>query len=154
LRQSGGEPAPVYSPVIGPVGGVSQEALALAKSKVFERGGSVGIMNGAGELNVNANINRMTARVTVNEKNIFIEGTISIENGVLRIKNLGIRPNEGTYNSTNLVNEIGFAPFKSLLDELKEMRINAGFKEGVLEFERMRPDGSPLPDSKLRTIPF
>lgn len=134
-----------------------QASMALEmsnKARVFSAGGEIGILDGAGTLSVNANSGVLRGELLINDKSVFLEGKVSIDNGVLNIKDFGVRPKEGTYNSTDLVGEIGFAPFKKLMDEMTEIRKAGGYEKGNLEFFRLRPEGSKLPDSETRTIKF
>jgi RHS repeat-associated protein len=130
----------------------SSEALLTSKAKVFSAGGSIGMLDNAMELNVNSQTKRLTGSLILNDKTVFFEGTVSTENGVLTIKNVGIRNEAGDYNNTDLVNEIGPGKFKKLIDELKELRINGGYKDGTLEFERMKPEGSKQKDREKTSM--
>jgi RHS repeat-associated protein len=128
------------------------ETLLTQKARVFSSGGSIGMMDNAMELNVNVNTKRLTASLILDDKTVFFEGTVSTENNILTIKNIGIRNQAGNYNNTDLVNMIGPGKFKNLIDQLKVLRVKGGYTSGTLEYERMKPEGSTLKDREQTSI--
>ena len=115
------------------------------KSRVFTAGGSIDILEGAGELNVNVENGKLSGKFFVGDQTIFLEGKINTQNNVLAITDIGIQTQAG-YNSLGSQNRFGPVLFSKLIKEIETLGKAAGFKEGYLERERLRPEGSPLAD--------
>ena len=124
-----------------------------ARSRVLTAGGSIGILGGAGEINVDAATGKLNGSFKEGDQTVIFDAQIEINGKNIMFKKVGIYGVSG-YGTTEAQNTVGPSTFRKLIDEIQNLGKGAGFEGGSLEFERRRPDGSPLPDSKPRSIPL
>ena len=127
-------------------------AMDLAeRSKIFKSGGLIDILDGSGQLKINTNSGYISGKVVSGDNTIFLNGKISTKNNILAITDLGVQTEKG-FNSLESQNKIGPTLFSKLIKEIEILGKKAGFKEGHFERERLRPDGSRLPNRPVERI--
>jgi RHS repeat-associated protein len=130
----------------------SQAEQLANRALVLKQGGEIGILDGNANLAVNAETGFFNIQVTVGPETGLITGEININKGTIGFTNLEITNTKGGLGSIEMQNTIGPSTFMSLQKELTELSKAGGFSKGYVEFSRLRPSGSPLPDTDTRTI--
>jgi RHS repeat-associated protein len=131
---------------------LSGAELLAGKAQVFSAGGEVGLMNGAANLAVDAKTGLFNITLNSGTETGVISGEINISNNTIGFNNLEIINAKGGLGSVGQQNSIGPEAFLKLQKELTELSKAGGFDKGTVEFSRLRPPGSPLPDTDTRTI--
>lgn len=135
------------------VAAASDDAASLAtKARVFEAGGEVGIMEGAASLAVDAKTGFFNVQVTAGAETGIITGEINVSKGAIGFTNLEITNAKGGLGSISQQNTIGPETFLKLQTEITELTKAGGYNKATVEFSRLRPVGSKLPDTGTRKI--
>jgi RHS repeat-associated protein len=127
------------------------ESLAL-RSRVFEAGGEIGMMEGSATLAVDSRTNFFNIQFGQGEQAGIVTGDISINNGAIQFGNIEITNTQGGLGSIQFQNTIGTKVFLQLQRELIDLSRAAGYNKATIEYSRLRPPGSNLPDSETRII--
>ena len=129
------------------------QGISLAtKARVFEAGGEIGMMKGAANLAVDAKTGFFNIQLTAGEEAGIITGEINVSRGTIGFTNLEITNAKGGLGSIQMQNSIGPSTFLNLQKELTELVKAGGYNNGYIEFSRLRPPGSKLPDTDTRRI--
>jgi hypothetical protein len=130
-------------------------AMELAKkSKVLTEGGKVDVLNGTGELSVNSKAGIFTVTINAGNESALVTGNINIKNNIIGFEDIEVINTKGGLGSIEKQGSIGFSSFSQLTRELGEMTKAGGYENGYIEFSRLRPPGSKLPDTETRRIYF
>ncbi len=86
---------------------------------------------------------------------VILEGKITIsKNGKeVMIDNFSFFETSN-FGEIKAQNTIGYKTTKDILNSLQQIVKEEGFLEGAVSFKRSRPEGSPLKDTEVRTIPL
>lgn len=122
------------------------------KARVLEAGGEIGMMDGAATLAVDAKTGFFNVQVTAGAETGVITGEINITKGAIGFTNLEITNAKGGLGSISQQNTIGPEAFLKLQKEMTELTKAGGYNKATIEFSRLRPVGSKLPDTDTRTI--
>ena len=133
---------------------VSEGVSMANKARVLTAGGEIGLMDGAANLAVDAKTGFFNISVQAGSETGVITGEINISNNSIGFNNLEIVNAKGGLGSISQQNSIGPESFLKLQKEITELSKAGGFNKGTLEFSRLRPPGSPLPDTETRIIPL
>ena len=122
------------------------------KARVLTAGGEIGLMEGAANLAVDAKTGFFNISLQAGTETGVITGEINISKNAIGFSNIEITNAKGGLGSIGQQNSIGAESFLKLQKELTDLSKAGGFNKGTVEFSRLRPPGSPLPDTDTRTI--
>jgi RHS repeat-associated protein len=122
------------------------------KARVLEAGGEIGMMDGAATLAVDAKTGFFNVQLTAGSETGLITGEVNINNGAIGFSNLEITNVKGGLGSISQQNTIGPETFIKFQKEMTELTKAGGYNKATVEFSRLRPVGSKLPDTETRTI--
>jgi hypothetical protein len=108
-------------------------------------------LGGNGSITVDLKTKQLSGSFKLGGQTVLFDAQINIDNSHIGFEKVGIYGETG-YGTTQAQGTVGYPAFKQLITEIQKLAKDAGFETGHLEYERRRPDGSPLPDSESRTI--
>jgi len=101
---------------------------------------------------VNSKSGFFNVQVTAGAEKGIISGEISVSNGVINFQNIEVVSARGGLGTIQAQNTIGASTFLNLQKELTEISKAGGYNKGTIEFSRLHPSGSKLPDTETRVI--
>ncbi|MCP9750051.1 hypothetical protein [Ferruginibacter sp. HRS2-29] len=134
-------------------GGATASGVSLAdKARVLTAGGEVGMMDGTANLVVDAKTGFFNIKLTTGSETGIITGEVNINNNAIKFSDIEIINAKGGLGTIGQQGSIGATSFSKLTKEITELSKAGGFNKATVEFSRLRPPGSNLPDTDTRTI--
>ncbi|PSL41290.1 RHS repeat-associated protein, partial [Chitinophaga niastensis] len=121
------------------------------KAGLFAKGGTRKILEGAGELLVDAKKGKIDGFFMKNDQMVLFDADFKVNGKSIELSKVGIYAEDG-FNTTRAQGSVGPAIFRDLLSEFESLLKQEGFEQGKIKYERVRPEGSDLPNSKPREI--
>ncbi|RAJ08770.1 hypothetical protein LX64_01424 [Chitinophaga skermanii] len=118
---------------------------------MFAKGGTIKILEGTGELLVDVKMGKIDGFFMKNDQKVIFDADFKVKGKSIELSKVGIYAEDG-FNTTRAQGAVGPAIFRDLLSEFESLLKKDGFEQGKIKFERVRPEGSELPNSKPREI--
>lgn len=139
--------------LLKPISTATTEAAGIAESQFFKQGGSTSILDGAGNMNLNVKTGMLEGSFVEGGQTVIFDAKVSINGKNISFKEVGIYGETG-YGTTAAQNAVKPSTYRNLMKEIETQVKQGGFESGTIDFKRVRPEGSKLPDSEPRSIPL
>ena len=132
----------------------SGEVSLATKARVLVAGGEIGMMEGSANLSVNSKSGYLNMTVNTGSETGVLSGEIKIVDNTIQFGDLTVRNAQSStiVGAIDKQGSIGVSTFNKLQKEMAELTKAGGYDKATIEFSKLRPDGSTLPDMPSRTV--
>jgi hypothetical protein len=116
-------------------------------------GGTKKILDGTGTLSIDFKGGKLEGSFIEGGQTVLFDSVFKISGKNIAFEAIGIYGESG-FGTTNAQNLTNPATYMKIKTEIEKIVKSAGFESGTMKYIRLRPDGSPLPDSPPRIIPL